>query len=458
MSNQRSGSRARRPRLRRSLVVAAATAATLLLAACSGSGAGANETPSSSAKPTSFLVDGKPTELSYWSFTTGSQQAIDEFNKTHKDIHVTFTEIPAGTNGGYTKLFNAFKAGSGPDVFNVEYPFLPDFVSQGDIADVTKYVTPDLKKKFLPQSLQLTTLGGHTYGIPYDLGVQVLFYRADLFDKYGLTVPKTWDEYRADAEKLKAADPNVFLSPTVADDGVTMSALSWQAGAKWFSTKGDSWHVNVGDAPTKKVAGFWQNMIADGLVSPTPNNTQAINAAIANGTIISQISASWNAAHMLANFPSQSGQWKIAPLPSWNGSPASGMNGGSAWAISKSSKSVAASAELATWMSTNADAVRARVSSGQSSPYLSVAAMNKIAQQYVKTDYYKGQDYYKVFDTQGHGLKSWTWGPTMTDAFNAMNDALGNVGKGGSVLKGLEAGQTATVDALKSRGVKVTQG
>ncbi len=456
MSNQRIGSRARRSRLRSWLAAIAATSAALLLAACSGSGAG--PTPVASTAPSSFLVHGKPTELSYWSFTTGSQQAIDEFNKTHKDIHVTFTEIPAGTNGGYTKLFNAFKAGSGPDVFNVEYPFLPDFVSQGDLADLTRYVTPSLKKKFLPQSLELTTLGGHTYGIPYDLGVQVLFYRADLFDKYGLTVPKTWAEYKADAQKLKAADPSVFLSPLVGDDGVTMAALSWQAGAHWFSTKGDSWHVNIPDAPTKKVAGFWQGMIDDGLVSPTPNNTQAVNAAIASGNIITQISASWNAAHMLANFPSQAGQWKIAPLPSWNGSPASGMNGGSAWAISKSSKSVAASAVLATWMSTNADGVRARVSSGQSSPYLSVGAMNAIASQYVKTDYYSGQDIYKVFDAQGHGLKPWTWGPTMTDAFNAMNDALGDVGKGGSIVKGLEAGQKATVDALRSRGVKVTQG
>ena len=38
-----------------------------------------------------------------------------------------------------------------------------------------------------------------------------LFYRADLFKKYGLTVPTTWAQFAADATKLHSAAPGVYL-------------------------------------------------------------------------------------------------------------------------------------------------------------------------------------------------------------------------------------------------------
>lgn len=437
-------------------MIVAAAASLVLFAGCAAPAPAS--TPSPKGADGNFMVDGKPTELSYWSFTTGSQQAIDAFNASRDDIHVTYTQIPAGNNGGYSKLFNAFKAGNGPDVFNVEYPFLPDFVSQGYLADVTPALTSEIKKQFLPQALDLTTLGGKTYGIPYDLGVQLLYYRSDLFAQYGLTVPKTWEEFRATAEKLKAEAPGTYLTPTVGDDGVTLSALAWQAGASWFSTKGDTWKVNFEDKATKKVADYWQGMIADGLVSDTPNNAQAVNAALSSGTIISQISASWNAAHMPTNFPDQAGKWAIAPLPSWGDEPASGMNGGSAWAINRDSKSIDASIVLSTWLSTSEAGVKARVDTGVSSPYLAATALNSLPARYAPLDYYSGQDIYAVFDTQGHGLKPWTWGPNMTSNFNAMNDALGSVSHGGSILDGFAAGQKDAITQLKSRGLKVTNG
>ena len=39
----------------------------------------------------------------------------------------------------------------------------------------------------------------------------MMFYRSDLFKKYGIAIPKTWADYAADAKKLHGAHPNVFL-------------------------------------------------------------------------------------------------------------------------------------------------------------------------------------------------------------------------------------------------------
>jgi multiple sugar transport system substrate-binding protein len=43
---------------------------------------------------------------------------------------------------------------------------------------------------------------GLVYGVPINGNIQVLYYRADLYEKAGLTVPRTWDELVANAAKL----------------------------------------------------------------------------------------------------------------------------------------------------------------------------------------------------------------------------------------------------------------
>nr|BFE50069.1 hypothetical protein GCM10017745_34960 [Saccharothrix mutabilis subsp. capreolus] len=75
---------------------------------------------------------------------------VDAFNALHTDVKVKFEQIPSGAAGGYTKMTNAIKAGNAPDVLNIEYPVLPDYVSQGSLADLTPHVG-ELKSKFPDQ-------------------------------------------------------------------------------------------------------------------------------------------------------------------------------------------------------------------------------------------------------------------------------------------------------------------
>jgi len=51
---------------------------------------------------------------------------------------------------------------------------------------------PD-KDQFIPSTIKALTLDGKLYGVPYNTNVRVLLYRKDLFEKYGLTPPKTWE-------------------------------------------------------------------------------------------------------------------------------------------------------------------------------------------------------------------------------------------------------------------------
>ncbi len=55
-----------------------------------------------------------------------------------------------------------------------------------------------------------------------------MLYRKDLFDKYKLTVPKTWAEFKEQAQKLKKASPDSFMTDFGANDGGFMTGLLWQ--------------------------------------------------------------------------------------------------------------------------------------------------------------------------------------------------------------------------------------
>ncbi|MFH8217867.1 ABC transporter substrate-binding protein [Streptomyces sp. NPDC018057] len=439
---------ARSRRVRRA--AAALTAATLsatLLAAC---GSGDDDGPAAGA--------GKPVDLTFWGWAKGTKQVVDAFNSSHKDVHVSYEEIPSGSAGGYAKLSNAVKAGNAPDVFNVEYPQLPDFVSQGAVQDISEYVDAGLKGKYLPQAVQLTTLGGATYALPLDAAPQVFYYRKDLFAKAGIKPPATWDEFRTAAEKLKQAEPDSRIATFFPDDPTTFEAMAWGAGAPWFGTSGDSWQVSVDGPGTQKVAAYWQKMIDDDLVRVEPSFSQQWTASLQKGQTAGYLGASWGGGVLKGTLPKdQSGKWAVAPLPSWNGAPASGMLGGSTFAVSKDSKKAKAAVEFATWATTTAQGIQARISSGDSSAYPADPELVPVAAKAFATDFYGGQDIYALYKSGAQSIgQKWTWGPAMGVTNNSLKDSFGKLSnRSGTIAQALTTAQKDTLSEMKNRGLKV---
>ncbi|MFE3181689.1 ABC transporter substrate-binding protein [Streptomyces violascens] len=399
----------------------------------------------------------KPVTITFWAWQKGSKDVVDAFNASHKNIRVKFEEIPSGNAGGYAKISNAVKAGNAPDLVTVEYPMLPEFVSQGSFQDISKYVTDDVKKQFLPQSIQQTTLGGKNWAIPFDAAPQAYFYRKDFFEKNRIEVPKTWDDFKAAAHKAKAADPKARIGTFFPDDPTTFEAMAWQAGAQWFKTDGDTWKLNTADAATNKVAGYWQGLIDDRLVQNAVSFSPEWTASLKDGSTVGYLGASWGAGVLKGTVPDQSGKWAVAPVPTWDGKPASGMLGGSTWAVTKGSTKTEAALEFAQWMSTTPEGIDARIKSGTSSAFPADIALRPTAKKAFDTSFYTGQDIYRLFDAAGGSINAnWGWGPSMGTTNTTLKDQLGKVA-GGSVkiTDAIRAAHDATVTELKKRGLKV---
>ncbi|GAA4059101.1 ABC transporter substrate-binding protein [Nonomuraea soli] len=428
----------------RTLAVAAALAGMSLLAACGGESAAPAAAPA-----------GQPATVTFWGWAKGTQQVVDAFNKSHKDIQIKFEEIPSGNAGGYAKFANAVKAGNAPDVMSIEYPQLPDFVNQGALQDITAEIG-DVKSKYPANVFSLVELGGKAWSLPMDAAPQVFFYRKDLFEANKIDVPKTWDDFRAAAEKVKKADDKARIATFFPDDPSVLTALSWQAGAKWFGTEGDAWKVSINDEATKKVADYWQGLVKDDLVKVQASFSQEWNAAFEDNSLWGYVGANWGAGVMKGNHAGQAGKWAIAPAPNW-GTPASGMLGGTTFGVSANSKNTKASVEVIKWLTGSEEAWTSRLSSGTSSGFPAIPDLVPVAQKSFDASFYGGQDIYALF-TEAYGSiqPGWTWGPSMVQVLTAFKDSLGKVSTGGTTIpEVLESVQQATVAEIKGRGLNV---
>jgi multiple sugar transport system substrate-binding protein len=246
-------SRTTRTRL---LLTVAAAASALALAACSST---------SSTSSTSSATTGKVT-LTFWTWVPGISQSVNIWNKSHPDIQVNVDETTSGVAGTYAKMYSALQAGNAPDLGQIEYATLPNFEHVAGLVNLVPFGADKIKPDFVPWTWGQVSQGSGIYAIPQDTGPMGLFYRADLFKKYGLTVPTTWAQFLTDAKKVHAAHPNVYLADFPSNDPQWFSGLAWQAGARWFGTSGDTWLTGIDDSASQQVASFWQQLISDHLV------------------------------------------------------------------------------------------------------------------------------------------------------------------------------------------------
>jgi len=437
-----------RPSRRSMLAATAAVPLSGAVSACSG-------TSDSSLRST-----GKTTRVTFWSALRGSQEVVDAFNKTHDSVQVDFQQIPSGTQGGYAKLSNAARAGNAPDVATIEYPQIPGFAIDGVARDITDLVSDTLRGKLLPQALGLTTFQGRVFSVPLDVEPMVMHYRADLFDRFGLQVPGTWDEFAELAHTVHRKAPGRRLVLFATDGGTQFAAYSWQAGGQWFDTGKGAWNVSLADAPTRRVAAYWQQLIDRDDVFMNAADSRQSDAQIADGLTLTRLSGAWDAGAQMNARPEQKGRWRIAPLPRWDtGRPHVGTHGGSTFAITKDSRVPEAAMEFIEWQVSHPDSLRARLSSGASSQYPAASALVAVGRKAFDRSYYGGQDIYTLFQQEAERIRDgWVWGPRMTATLKVMQDNFARVSGGrGSLLESVRAAQDGTMPDLRALGLSTTQ-
>ncbi|MET9082877.1 extracellular solute-binding protein [Streptomyces sp. NPDC004237] len=405
-------------------------------------------------------ADSGPVSLTYWAWAPGMDKVVDLWNKGEgkKDQITVTVKKQASGDTLVTKILTAHKAKNGPDLVQAEYQALPTLVSNDAVADISKNVG-DAKSKFADGVWQQVTLGTDAvYAVPQDIGPMMFYYRADLFKKYGLTVPTTWDEFASTARALKKKAPDTDLTTFSANDSGLFAGLAQQAGAQWWTTSGDKWKVAINDAATQKVAKFWGGLVKEGAIDNQPMYTPAWNKALNTGKQIAWVSAVWAPGTLTTAAPDTKGKWAMAPLPQWSASEdVTGSWGGSSTAVTTDSKHQEAAAKFAAWLNTDGDALNALAKESGIYPASSSAQLSGAFSN--PPEYFSNQaDFYTEAAKIAKTTAPSAWGPNVNVAYTSFNDAFGTAAKNKSdFVTALNTMQDATVADMKKQGFEVSQ-
>jgi multiple sugar transport system substrate-binding protein len=436
----------------RATAIAGAALAALVAAGCSSSGSSSSSPAATAASSSSS----QKVTLTFWSWVPNLDKVVAIWNKSHPDIQVQ-VQVQAGGDQELTKLLTAAKAGNPPDLAQVEYQVLPTLVSNNYLANIAPYAS-SLKSDFPAGNWNQVTLGtSSVYGIPQDAAPMALFYRADLFKKYGLTVPTTWAEFAADAKKLHAEAPGVYLGSFSSVDPGEFAGLTQQAGAQWWSASGSTWTVGIDGAASQKVASYWQSLVASGGIDNQPQWTAAWNKGMNNGKYIAWVSDIWAPSDMPTVSPSNTGKWAMTELPQWTtGAHVVGNWGGSSTAVMAASKHQQAAAEFAAWLNTDPAATAALASQSGIYP-ADIAAEGALS---TPPSYFTNQpNFWSLAKQYAAEASPVTWGPDVNVAYSEFQTAFGGaVTSKGSFLSPLAQIQSAVLNDMKKSGFTVQAG
>jgi len=409
---------------------------------------------------TSLASAQSPAQITFWSWVPNIQNQVNEFNSSHSDIHVNYVNAGQGETE-YQKLTTALQAGSGaPDVVQVEYQYIPQYVQIHGLVNIAKYIPANTGSKFVAWVWKQVSPNKKTvWAMPQDSGPLGMLYRTDIFKQYGLTIPKTWAQFAADAVKLHQANSSDYLADFPVNDGGAIFGMFWQAGAEPFSVKGNTVTIKIDDPAAMKVANFWGKLIGDGDIAAQPDFETAWYSALTNGTYASMTpAAAWAPVFLEGLAKSTSGSWGAAFIPQWSstGKPVNGNWGGSTSAVTTQTTDAKAAAQFAYWLNTNSQSTSQFANSQSLYPTLkSLANSPSFANQQIA--FYGGQEVNKLFAKASTEVNTnFQWAPFQSEVYTVLQDELGKAVQGQeSFAQAMQNTQAQIVTYAKQQGFKV---
>jgi multiple sugar transport system substrate-binding protein len=331
--------------MRRKRLLAAAFAAALLLAGCGRDSGGGQEEAKS-------VSEGKATgEITVWAMGAEGEK-LGEFAKAftaeNPEAKVTVTAVP--WDAAHQKIASAIAAKQTPDVSMLGTTWMGEFAKTGALDPVPA----DLIKKddFFPGAWDTGVVDDTPYSVPWYVETRLIYYRKDLAERAGVTVPaKSWEELTAMAQAMKTkagAQSGLYLQPGGTGSWQSFMPFAWSNGAEL--TKDDQFTL---DTPEMTEAlNYYGSFFKDGLSVKTDLGVAgSLEQSFINGKMAAFISGPWHVGLLTeqggAGFADKFG---VMPMP--NKKSATSFIGGSNLSVFKDAKNRDAAWKFVQWLST----------------------------------------------------------------------------------------------------------
>jgi ABC-type glycerol-3-phosphate transport system substrate-binding protein len=257
------------------------------------------------------------------------QTLLPDFQKEYPDIQIEWVNYQPAEVAN--QMVIAIQGGSGgPDLGITENASMGRLVELGGLMDLTQKVEPFASQLNQP-ALKEGMKEGKYYGVPWDIGPVVTFYRRDIFKAAGLSdkpedvteLVATWDKYLETCTTIKEETGLKCFAMNKANNfGDTFFNMTWQQDIDLYSDDG----AVLVDGPEytaalEKMGAFWENdLVADEL--EWTDNWYAILKANPDDPNVKPVASIVIAAWM-GNFlktwiaPDQAGNWGVALMPAY---------------------------------------------------------------------------------------------------------------------------------------------
>ncbi|GAB3161965.1 sugar ABC transporter substrate-binding protein [Myceligenerans halotolerans] len=442
-------------------VAAAAAAAGLLsasLAACSGGSTAGDSTDGAgggAAAIDAALEEGG--SITYWTWTPSAEAQVAAFEEAYPNVDVNLVDT-GGANDNNLKLQNAISAGSGaPDVVQLEYQALPQFVIADSLVDLTAYDFADHESLYTASTWASVSQGG-IWGLPQDSGPMALFYNKKVFDEFGLEVPTTWDEYVEAGRELHAADPEYYITNDSGTDAGFGTAMIWQAGGRPFEVDGETVTVDLQDEGSQRWADTWTTLVQEDLVSQIAGWSDEWFAGLSSGKIATLPIGAWAPGVFETGAQDGAGDWQVAPMPTYDGGdPVTAENGGSTQVVTKQSENPALAAGFLQWLNASDESIQVFLEKGGFPA--TVKELNSEEFLGYQSEYFGGQEINRVLVDAANSVGTgWQYLPWQAYSNSIYGDAVGPVYLGkGDINDGLTVWQEQNVSYGTQQGFTVAE-
>ncbi len=269
---------------------------------------------------------------------------VQEFNKANPNIQVQIEYV--SYDALHDKITTAM-ASKPPayDVFLVDDIWYAEFAKNGYILDVTDRIPQATKDKVFKAAWDITTVNGHTYGMPWLLDQKYFYYNEKLLNDAGISAPPaTWEDMLAQAKTLK--EKGIVEYPIVWSWGQYEAAIcDWVTllYGNGGSMVDDQGKPKFNDATGVKTLNWMIQTMDDGLTNPA--SVSYVEEDVRN--VFSQgkaaFASNWNYMFDLVNFQQDqsqvTGQIKMSLMPAFadSGVKSATINGSMGFSVAATS-------------------------------------------------------------------------------------------------------------------------
>lgn len=260
--------------------------------------------------------------------------AIADFNKVYPGIKVKHEAVDIDA-----KLQNTLITGTDvPDGV-----FLDDAKVGGyadylwNLKDVLAPYTNDIAK----QKVDVNTVKGGIYGVPFDLDPGLLFYNQKALTSAGIdpTTIKTYDDLVAAGKKYQAYKPGskpIHLEQSAFLGQLQLEMYASQLGTSLADAKGK---LRLDSPEYKQILGWLDNVQKQGLGTRAEYLSPSDIGALDSGDEVFYPWSIWFDFAPQQQLTATKGDWRAMPLPAWKeGGARSGAMGGSSFVLPKEGK------------------------------------------------------------------------------------------------------------------------